>query len=457
MEFEAGAGDYGSSFDGRNEPADTDFKIRISLAQGNRLLNYYLFTGGINERMERQYHDGNDRISFTGERHGTGAPVNPEGERSYTFPRLARANTAALAIGDKLATMEEEHDAFDLAFIPDYWMTEYRYPGTPQIQEMVDALRMTRFGGPNRITARSLLLNSYRFGAIDLQRADALAPGRTLVVNAGLAMAPEIQQRLVDHVSNGAGVFIHGQLPRFDMTGSPCTILIDALGLEYRTMRHQTHRFYLSIASRGIAAPRAELSIGWAQTFAADDRAIFTVYDTDEACGFDIPLGGGRMIVVTSTLPGELDFFHRVMRELGVTRGLTHDVAHHGIFLTSQRNDDGERLIHLLNLDAFDKAPVITDGGVPFAEGRPVTLRSRDGVMLPVEMMAAPGVEIAWSTAEIARRDDDGITLRIEGPSALLIRTDREIAASGATIDRRADGSLLVTSESAGALRVLWD
>jgi beta-galactosidase len=52
MEFEAGAGDYSSSFDARNEPSDADFKIRISLAQGNRLLNYYLFTGGVNYRME---------------------------------------------------------------------------------------------------------------------------------------------------------------------------------------------------------------------------------------------------------------------------------------------------------------------------------------------------------------------------------------------------------------------
>ena len=102
MEFEAGAGDYSSSFDSRNEPSDTDFKIRMSLAQGNRLLNYYLFTGGINYRMERNCGDGNDRISFTGERHGTGAPVSPEGKLSYTFDRLARANLTALAVEDKL-------------------------------------------------------------------------------------------------------------------------------------------------------------------------------------------------------------------------------------------------------------------------------------------------------------------------------------------------------------------
>ncbi|HEU0163511.1 MAG TPA: beta-galactosidase, partial [Thermomicrobiales bacterium] len=91
VEFEAGSGDYGQSMGSRLDPSALDFKLRMAIAQGNRLVNYYLFTGGINYRLDRETGDGNDRISFTGERHGTSAPVNPEGELNYTYPRLARA------------------------------------------------------------------------------------------------------------------------------------------------------------------------------------------------------------------------------------------------------------------------------------------------------------------------------------------------------------------------------
>jgi beta-galactosidase len=87
VEFEAGSGDYGQSMGARLDPSAADFKVRMAIAQGNRLINYYLFTGGINYRLDRRTGDGNDRISFTGERHGTAAPVNPEGRLDYTSPR----------------------------------------------------------------------------------------------------------------------------------------------------------------------------------------------------------------------------------------------------------------------------------------------------------------------------------------------------------------------------------
>ena len=43
------------------------------------MINYYLFAGGINPPLDEPVGDGNDRISFTGERHGTAAPDRPRG------------------------------------------------------------------------------------------------------------------------------------------------------------------------------------------------------------------------------------------------------------------------------------------------------------------------------------------------------------------------------------------
>jgi beta-galactosidase len=80
IEFECGDGNYGMTLGGRYDPSAADLKTRMCIAQGNRMINYYLFAGGINYRLEQRPNDGNDRIAFTGERHGFAAPLSPEGE-----------------------------------------------------------------------------------------------------------------------------------------------------------------------------------------------------------------------------------------------------------------------------------------------------------------------------------------------------------------------------------------
>jgi beta-galactosidase len=452
MEFEAGAGDYSSSFDARNEPSDTDFKIRMSLAQGNRLLNYYLFTGGINYRMERQYGDGNDRISFTGERHGTGAPVNPEGKLSYTFDRLARANTTALAVEDKLTGMREEHDNLAIGFIPDYWMTESRYPGSELIADIDQRLRETRFGGPRRVMARSLLLSSFRFGAIDIQNRPIPQTNQVLALAPARYMAADVQQKIVEFLRSGGKALIHGEIPQFDMTGAPCTILLDSLGLEPVGRRESTHRYFLSLNAASWAAPRAEIRAAWAQTFRPTADSHFHVYGADEAAGFDCRVGDGRAIAITADIPAELDFFERALSELGATPCLRHDVEDHGIFLTSTVNDSGERFLHLLNLDNFDKRPHLTFDGQPFADGREISLRTRDGVMLPFRLTIAEGVRIAWSTVEISARDDSSVTFRLTGPEdAVLLETEKRLALSDDyTISEPQPGHRLISSRLQG-------
>ena len=77
LEFEAGSGDYGAGAEMQYDPSTVDLKTRLCLAQGNRVINYYLFAGGINPPLDEVVDDGNDRLSFTGERHGTAAPVGP--------------------------------------------------------------------------------------------------------------------------------------------------------------------------------------------------------------------------------------------------------------------------------------------------------------------------------------------------------------------------------------------
>ncbi|MGC4190494.1 MAG: hypothetical protein QM589_04570 [Thermomicrobiales bacterium] len=130
VEFEAGSGDYGQSLGARLDPSAADLKLRMVVAQGNRLINYDLFTGGINPPLPEPIGDGDDLVSFTGQRRGIGAPIGPEGQESYTLPCLAKTNRMLLAHEASLATMNEERrDDIALAFIPGLFHDRERVPG----------------------------------------------------------------------------------------------------------------------------------------------------------------------------------------------------------------------------------------------------------------------------------------------------------------------------------------
>ncbi len=81
LEFEAGNRRLRRRVRPAVRAVDVDLKTRLHLAQGVRLINYYLLAGGINPPLDVAVADGNDRLSFTGERHGTAAPIGPEGQR----------------------------------------------------------------------------------------------------------------------------------------------------------------------------------------------------------------------------------------------------------------------------------------------------------------------------------------------------------------------------------------
>ena len=128
LEFEAGTGDYGEDLTPAHQPETAELKTRLCLAQGNRLINYYLFAGGHNPPLDEPVGDGNDRIAFTGERHGFAAPIDPEGRRSPTYARRGATFAAVHGAEHLLADMDEEYDDVALGFVPDHYLTEYHHP-----------------------------------------------------------------------------------------------------------------------------------------------------------------------------------------------------------------------------------------------------------------------------------------------------------------------------------------
>ncbi|EXX86707.1 glycosyl hydrolase [Paenibacillus darwinianus] len=448
LEFNCGDANFGETFGGRLDPSAADFKTRMCIAQGNRLINFYLFSGGYNYRMDLKLGDGNDRIAFTGERHGFAAPVGPDGELRYTYLRMARVNKTVLAVADKLAVMDEERDDVAFAFIPDYYMTEYRYRQSAKMREIVQNIEANRAHGPWEIMARAMLLAGYRFGSVDVQNRP-IDPGKTKVIALPSAryMHAHIQRKLADFMVSGGSVLLYGEVPLYDMEGKHCTILADALGVEPKGARRVEENYYLSLCADGWAAPRPEVRSHFAQIFEhGNTQPIMRVYGTDEVCAFEAEVGKGKAVVFAAAYRCDIPLFREALERLGATAGITQDGPYHGVFVTSTATQDGERFIHMLNLDGFDKEIHIYDKGQPLFEGRSFVLSGKDGVMLPVNVVYH-GVKIVYSTAEITAVTERSLQFRLTQPEDIIaIGTDREIMPSGDYVCERSGSVTLVRS-----------
>ncbi|XID92572.1 beta-galactosidase [Paenibacillaceae bacterium WGS1546] len=452
VEFNCGDSNFGETYGGRTDPSAADFKARMCIAQGNRLLNYYLLAGGYNYRLDTPVGDGNDRIAFTGERHGFAAPISPEGELNYTFPRMARANKTIMAAADKLARMNEERDDVSFAFIPDYYMTEYQYPGSERVKAIYRNIERNRAYGAWEIMGRAMLLAGYRFGSADIQN-KPLDPSVTpvLALPSARYMHGSIQRKLADYLHAGGKLLVYGELPGFDMEGKPCTILTDALGVKPLGLLRDSGRFHLSIAAEGWAAPRPEVRAHVAQTFDCGQQTpIMRVYGSGEATAFDAKVGEGRAIVFGHSYRCDIDLFRTALELLGAKARLTHDCKAHGIFMTSTATKEGERFVHLLNLDGFDKDIRVMDGGTALFDGRKLLLQSKDGVMLPLNVTFGD-VRIVYSTAEIAKVGNGRIEFRLtQSEDVIVLETDREVIPGDSfTVERKGGTTTIVSRRHA--------
>lgn len=431
VEFEAGSGDYDSSFGHRNHPSAVDFKTRMCIAQGNRLLNVYLFAGGRNYRLDEPPGDGNDRIAFTGERHGFAAPLDPEGELSYSYQAMSGVAHTIMAVADKLSVMEQQHDGVAWAFVPDYWMTETRYGPSSVMNEIVDNLEANRGQGAWESMARAMLLAGYRFGAHDVQNRHfdpQTVP--VLVLPSARYMHAELQQRLVEYLEAGGRLLVYGELPLFDMLARPSTVLADALGLRPLGAIRGDHRFFLSLVADGWAAPRPELRSHFAQLWEPSrGDVLWRVYGSGEACGLDVGLGRGRAVIVTAALPCDIEFFRSALERLGAPAGLRHDCREYGIWMTTTEAQ-GERFLFLLNLDGFAKTLHFADHGTPLFDGRALELEAKAGLMLPLGVRFGE-VEIVYATAEVAAVEPATLTFRLtQARDCIALRSTRPVAPS---------------------------
>lgn len=367
MEFEVGTGDYGETGGNRMSGAAADMKVRLSLAQGNRLINYYLLAGGHNPVLHRPPSDGNGRIGNNGERHGFAAPIGPEGQLDPTYFALQKTTKALRKLADKLATTDEEHDDIALAFVPDYYKTDFHRPGPMrQIVERLEGIR-----GNLETVTRAMLFLGYRFPAIDIQNRPIDKPN--LVFASSQYLDAAIQRKLADYVLGGGHLLLFGELPLLDMEQQPCTILADALGVKYVAPHRAEERYYLSLQADG----EPEVRVWQADTFDAPGAEVFVrLVGSGFAVGLEKRTGQGKAILLGANYPMHAPFYRSLFSRLGATPALQHGDPSLGVLMTTSRNEHGNRFLTVINLDHEPKVLQVTENGKPMLRS-PLKLEAR--------------------------------------------------------------------------------
>lgn len=380
MEFEVGSGDYGENGAVRNGPAAADFTVRLCVAQGNRLINYYSLAGGHNPYLRDRIGDGNDRVAFTGGRHGFAAPISPEGELDRTYFSLKATTQTMLMHAEVLADSEEELDAVSLAFIPDYYKTDMRHDGP--IEEIVSGLESYREVLDN--ISRMMVALGLRFDAVDIQRRKP-DPAKALVYAGAKYLDKAEQERLVEYIKGGGRLLICFELPVLDMEGKPCTILSDALGLRPGKFLQSSPEWTLAVQGIGWANFEPEVSRWQVRAYDAPKGDVFMrVVGDHSPCGVEVSLGKGVAVVLGTNYVNHMKFYEELFNRIQVAPGVTHDDATYGLVTTTTKSSKGDRFLTVLNLDLESKAVHFWEHGRPLFGGKPIELGIREGKLLPL-------------------------------------------------------------------------
>ena len=412
VEFNCGDSNFGDDLSNRNLASGSDFRTRLFVAQGNRLINYYLFCGGQNWEYPFLQNDGNNRIATTGENHGFAAPIGPTGIPNQGFSRMARVTSQLANLGGKLATAEPEYDDFSYGFIADDFMTEYRYEKSLETAQMFDELRNRRAGNVWDSAMRAALL----IGAIPkVELLQESAPTASLaIVPSSKYMSAKLQESLVRYIKNGGNLLLQGRVPQFDEEGQLCLILASALEVDDFMENTWKPRYDPAVVSCGFLTGLAEYFTWNYETMNVKNaETILREFRTGRAMGFYKELGKGRVIVLSCECKCRVAQYSRIFEKLGAKFALEHDIDVNGIGVCSlmTKTPGGERFLHLFNLDDVSKSFNMHFNGANIVEDREINLPVNDALMLPIGVDFG-FAKILYSTLEISRVGEKHIAFR---------------------------------------------
>ena len=444
-EFACGDANYGDDLMHRDPGSANDFRTRIFLACGNKLLNHYLFSGGQNHPLPGDVGNGLGLIATTGFRHGFAAPLGPDGRPNQTFGRMARVTRQAMAIEETLATSFIDHDSLAYAFIPSNYQTEYFYEKAQNRAKIHKNLCQTRAAAWDS-TLRAFLLLGLKPFALDVESREIPDNLKTLVVSCSTYMEKDTQEKLARYAQNGGTLVLQGRLPLFDLLGQSCRILAEAIGVNATFYEEAGPGFFTPVLYEGSASETGLVGFNaaWRETVDLDREAeadpLLRAYVPDVGsgkkgglCGFYKKVGAGAVLAIFCAAKCHVPFFKKLASLLPVHQSLSHnigetdgpDIPGIGVFITATSNAKNERIIHAINLDDTTKSFRIFSNGKPLFASRPINLPASDALMLPFGICLPFGT-LESSTLEILETGRTGVSFRkTEDFSEICVKTDK--------------------------------
>lgn len=299
-------------------------------------------------------------------------------------------------------------DQVSLAFIPDYFLTEAVYEKSGKVKEIVANLKHFRCQWQIDHIARALLDQHIQFDAVDIQN-DEPEDKKVLVILSARYMAKEIQKKLVCFLENGGRMILYGEVPEYDMEGHSCPVIMDALKLK-EALYHESVQptYFASMTCCGeFTETTASQPVERIQCFAKDGTEILKSYE-DAMCGFVKTVGSGVICAVTGAYPADKKFWSKVFERMEICPAIEIDYYRDGIYASRTKDEKGQELFYLINLDCEDKMITVREEGQLLWEK--FELGQKASLVLPRNVVVSGG-EIVKSTAEITQVTENGMPL----------------------------------------------
>lgn len=427
LEFNSSDTDFGFDHGRRALAVTNNHRGRLLLGQGTKLFNFYLFTGGFNDFMNQPLGDGIDRIASTGEKHGYGAPIRQDMTRNYIFDQTAQFGNLVKNLNEKLSSMLQIQDKINIAFIPDYFKNEFVSPDCKNHQQIVNNIKRHTMDGSNEVLIRYLLLRNYMPTCINVQD-KPIDRNKTdvLVVNSARYMAQNTQLNLADFLASGGKLIMYGQVPEFDLTGNPCTVLRDKLKLDVKSEidRGYPSKKRISLVpcgfANGLAATFREQATPISTTY--NSESFIKTYDTQETVGLLIE-DEVTAAIITCAYRCDMALFDRLMTVLNVEKKVTIDTEFVGINATLLANENGEMFLNAINLDDIERKAKFTIDEMEVD----VDFEMLDAIMMPINIQT-PDYTINVANQELYKFDEGSIIFRLSSNNAkIIITTDKQV------------------------------
>ena len=372
LEFNAGNSNFGDNLGGDDTVDSMDKKIRLLLIQGHKLINFYLFSGGMNPTTHPSYTTANGRIAITGERHGFAAPVKLSGAITPMYTQMQKTLKRWAVYGPSITWQKEVTSTMSFGLMLDHYMTESMRHGT-EIEALKVHLTQQREGAFIETFFKHALLLHTPMQTVHLERQSLdVKQHPILVISSAAYMAKSIQEKLVTYLQDGGKLLSLGALPTHTLDGEACTRLLDYLEIEPLEALHDTSTTPVIICS--------DNPIEGYHTFKAPfAQRMKHAYDcaTHDREGFALSYVRDRIVWLTHAYPGYPYLTQRWLDHLGVEKPL--QVEADGAVYVFKTEAQGGALVHILN---FESVPVtVRFTAFPFKE---IIVRAYDNLILPL-------------------------------------------------------------------------